>query len=349
MRRPFVVASVGLAAGALAVLTKWLYVHPTNPAAGTVLSLLSDFVPMAIAMVGIIMSYLTPKKEHHLRTTLILVVAGLCGTGVMSLNRTRNDAVHRSEMDGLNAKLQSVGVQNAQILNGFVTAKPLSEPASEPARAEPTESSRRRNVLALLRNEYILSNDNLSPALIAGTDQLPAEWLNTRLKQLGEKWTVRVPEPADIGAVFVHADQDVAILLVNRSHDTVMRDPKFSPGIWDLDALDSYNPLPIPAETGDYIRPQEGWGPNQFIGVPGSLQRIKAGDRLFGFVTCTCSNCVKSRLYWVYIEYKSGGWFAEEARPVSLDNLAKSIPAITKDSQRELEGLVPERDRVKIQ
>jgi uncharacterized membrane protein len=91
--------SVGpLIAGSIAVLSRWLYLHPSNPALGSTLSLAADFVPMAIAMVGIIMSYRTPKKEHHLRTTLILIACGSVGTGIMSLVRIRSEAGHKMEM-----------------------------------------------------------------------------------------------------------------------------------------------------------------------------------------------------------------------------------------------------------
>jgi hypothetical protein len=53
-----------------------------------------------------------------------------------------------------------------------------------------TELARRRNLLAVLRNEYILSHDHISAAMMAGTEQPPADWLNKRMKELGEKWTV---------------------------------------------------------------------------------------------------------------------------------------------------------------
>lgn len=52
------------------------------------------------------------------------------------------------------------------------------------------ETTRRRNLLERLRNEYILSHDNISPALMAGTEQAPTDWVNKRLTELGEKWRV---------------------------------------------------------------------------------------------------------------------------------------------------------------
>lgn len=42
--------------------------------------------------------------------------------------------------------------------------------------------------LNVLRKEYIVSNDNISPALIAGTEWPPVEWMNRRLSELGKPW-----------------------------------------------------------------------------------------------------------------------------------------------------------------
>ena len=311
VKTPFVVASSGVGLGTIILLTKWLYEYRTTPVAGAVLASLADIVPMAVAVVGIVMSYRTPTKEHHFRTTLILISAGLLGTGILTLNRFRNDAIHKVEMDGVNGKLQAVGLQNSQILNGLVAAKPSAPEKSAPSETVQTsETTRRKNILTTLRNEYILSHDNVSPGLIAGTEQLPADWVNLRLRQLGEKWTVTSPSPADIALAFVYPTDAVAIYEMNKSSDTVIRDPKYAPGIWDLDSTDLNQPLPIPVQTGDYIRPKEGLGPLQFLGTPAALARNKSGDRLFGFVIATCSNCTTSRFYWLYVRYKAGGWYS---------------------------------------
>jgi type II secretory pathway pseudopilin PulG len=52
-------------------------------------------------------------------------------------------------------------------------------------RLEQQERTRRRAEVTLaLRQEYILSHDGLSPGIIAGTEPIPAEWLDARLAQL---------------------------------------------------------------------------------------------------------------------------------------------------------------------
>lgn len=53
-----------------------------------------------------------------------------------------------------------------------------------------TELDRRRNLLNALSREYILSHDNISPGLMAGTEWPPLDWINKRLSDLGEAWIV---------------------------------------------------------------------------------------------------------------------------------------------------------------
>jgi hypothetical protein len=148
---------------------------------------------------------------------------------------------------------------------------------------------------------------------------------------------------------FVHAASDVAIMMLNESKGATLRDPKFSPGMWDLDSSDLHTPLRIVVFTGDYIRPSGSMGPLQFIGEPAALERIKRADRLFGFVVFTCSNCLEDRTYWVYVKYGFGGWYAEDNKDFNLSKLAAIIPEIAKRSEDDaLSTLVPLKKRVKI-
>lgn len=43
-----------------------------------------------------------------------------------------------------------------------------------------------------LRQEYLLSHDGLSSGMIAGTEPLPEEWVNARLKAMGMPWSYKV-------------------------------------------------------------------------------------------------------------------------------------------------------------
>jgi hypothetical protein len=59
---------------------------------------------------------------------------------------------------------------------GTMTRLPLVDTETERARAR---------LMSQLRQEYILSHDNLSPGMLAGTEPLPTEWLTARLSDLG--------------------------------------------------------------------------------------------------------------------------------------------------------------------
>jgi hypothetical protein len=98
-------------------------------------------------------------------------------------------------------------IRNQKVTNrvkniaGGMERKDIPGPENVPLQAAPTstpqpELQRRQMLLVRLRGEYILSQDGLSAALLAGTEQPPAHWTNGRLKELGEKWTVHANEGA---------------------------------------------------------------------------------------------------------------------------------------------------------
>jgi hypothetical protein len=311
VRFPICISVGGIIGGGAVLAVRWLYIHPSNPAVGSALSVMADFVPMAIAVVGIVMSYRTPKKEHHLRTTLILITCGFVGTGIMSLVRMRGEATHRLEVDGLNTKLQSVADQNGQILKGITEPRGAPPPVITQA-PQPTEAGRRKSVLALLRNEYILSHDKVSPGLIAGIEPLPSEWVNSRLRELGEKWIVSSPERQDAGMYFVHPE-DPAVIVYNRSN-VILKDPRYSVIIWDLDggkkdSLPTYS-QPFKDQwlrrTGESASAFGPWRIFETLSTP------PKGQRLFGYSRVTCPDCIIERFYWIYTRYgEKEGWYGE--------------------------------------
>src|ERR1019366_7397295 len=113
-----------LAVGLVALQARWLYAHPDNPVIGSALSVMADFVPMAIATAGIIMSYKAPKKENHLLATLVLIACGFAGTGILTLARIRSEEAHKVEVGDVNKRLQLVADQNQQILTGVTSTRP---------------------------------------------------------------------------------------------------------------------------------------------------------------------------------------------------------------------------------
>jgi len=102
-------------------------------------------------------------------------------------NRVQNDVqslVQQGQMVSLSKMSQS---QEKRITEKVPDHKKQASslPAINPIAAE---IERRRQILNALRDEYILSHDNISAAMIAGTEYPPTEWMNKRLSQLEEQW-----------------------------------------------------------------------------------------------------------------------------------------------------------------
>ena len=127
------------------------------------------------------------------------------------------------------------------------------------------ELKRRRDILERLSREYILSHDGISPGVIAGTEQPPDTWINQRLKELREGWTVaeNKKEKPDIGLRLVYPK--LPALLITNLSNIAANVPKYSVILWNLDS-EGRDPLPIPVKvaTGDYVSPRAGWGPTTF-------------------------------------------------------------------------------------
>ncbi len=65
----------------------------------------------------------------------------------------------------------------------------LQEKKQEAAAAiTQAEQNRRGQILAQLRQLYILSHDGISSEMIAGVAPIPKEWVEQQLQQRGETW-----------------------------------------------------------------------------------------------------------------------------------------------------------------
>jgi hypothetical protein len=60
---------------------------------------LPDAVPFLVAIIGIIMSYEQPKPEHQKRATVILILAGLAGSGLVVWARHRTELIQAAAGD----------------------------------------------------------------------------------------------------------------------------------------------------------------------------------------------------------------------------------------------------------
>jgi hypothetical protein len=87
-----------------------------------------------------------------------------------------------SPSNSITSVLNTGIVTQGQTGNNIIMPFPTPEP----------EPAHRNGLLGRLRQEYILSHDGLSSALLAGTEPVPADWMNKRLEQMRESWRVRV-------------------------------------------------------------------------------------------------------------------------------------------------------------
>lgn len=67
----------------------------------------------------------------------------------------------------------------------------------------------------------------------------------------------------------------------------------------------------IPTEV-KYIRPGSSFSPTEVTWHFGNGDTpLKQGDRLFGYMSVQCTDCVQDRIYWVYFEYAGEGSYSE--------------------------------------
>ena len=155
----------------------------------------------------------------------------------------------------------------------------------------------------------------------------------------------------DVSLSFVSAKWPL-LKVVNLS-DVTARQVLYAVAIWDMTNLDKQihpNPLPIRAQTIDFIKPHHFSGPmdlfDQFV-EPGI---VKPGTRLFGSVSVDCADCVRGRTYWVYIEFGRGGWYAEIPGETSGEMMFPRTVSAT--AVRELEDTeinsIPAEQRITI-
>jgi hypothetical protein len=99
-------------------------------------------------------------------------------------------------------------------------------------------------------------------------------------------------------------------LVLKNISGKVAKQVRFQVTLWNLDATENpKNPLQIPTDTFDFIKPNDEGGPqNIFQRVESSL---KPGAKLFGSIGINCPDCQRGRTFWVWIVWKQDGWFSE--------------------------------------
>jgi hypothetical protein len=144
--------------------------------------------------------------------------------------------------------------------------------------------------------------------------------------------------------------QNHPLLIFKNESDGLLREPKYVPGVYNLDRLDP-NGIPItlqiPVFSGDWIRPRETMGPQAFIGQPAVTPFVNKGDRLFGFIIITCPECVRVRSYWFYAVHGEGGWYCElpAGQGINLATMNSLALEVRGDTDATLARIAPIQNR----
>jgi hypothetical protein len=142
----------------------------------------SDFVPLIFAVISIVVSVKRLRDEHHIAVIGFVLVAGIIGTGIIHYSRIHSEDQNTNRLLGLEQRVERVGSDNSALLRAYL-AKPILS-------TQEAAFERKQGILKALRGEYVISHDNVSPGLLEGTESPPTEWINKRLRELGEQWTV---------------------------------------------------------------------------------------------------------------------------------------------------------------
>lgn len=151
-----------------------------------VLNAVPDSVAALLGFAGLayLMPGLTKRIEKSKRTRIAIAAAIFAlmflALAVNAINRAAQD--HKEEdqgkvMSDLRDKIIGVQQQNSQLSNYLLASK-----------GQISEADRRKGIETVLRNEYILSHDPIDPEIVAGNKMPPADWMNYKLKDMGEDW-----------------------------------------------------------------------------------------------------------------------------------------------------------------
>lgn len=206
----------------------------------------------------------------------------------------------------------------------------------------------------------ITGNDNTASLVCTGVDAKLAEQVRAILnstrrnenaaKDMSEKLDRIITQmdkqsiPPQVALRFVYPKSPL-LVVVNQS-TVIARSIALAFALWNMDLPDRDNPLPIPTNTFDWIKPHAESGPEDLFGIPSVAQLLKPGDRLFGSVSVGCAECARGRTYVVYIVWGESGWYSEVGNEQSGDlivpidfskasriNYFKSLEAIPAESR----------------
>jgi len=158
----------------------------------------------------------------------------------------------------------------------------------------------------------------------------------------------QTPTASNVALRFVYP-KSPALVIANRS-ESIARDIKWMVVLWNMDLADRDEPLPIPVDTFDWLRPHQEGGPQSLFGLNTVAPLVKPGDRLFGSAAVSCPDCTRGRTYVVYIVYGEGGWFSELENETSGNAIIpRNLMRETREAYfRHLESTILEQSRIPI-
>jgi hypothetical protein len=160
--------------------------------------------------------------------------------------------------------------------------------------------------------------------------QQSIETSRNQLAVLDAQWKRELEQP-DIHAIPVYPLKP-AVIVFNKSKIKPVRDGSYQLITINVDKWlgDRYQHVSSKATKVDAIRPDDGYLPSTLELILDPNKPLKKGDRLYGYLSISCPDCIAHRIYWVLIKYGEEGWYTElpdnkSEHPLkALDNLNPS-------------------------
>jgi hypothetical protein len=186
--------------------TRWHHLNVVRKVSSSVRREAGRFwlaVAPVVGLVGLISLVQWAASLHIKREgwAWILVIGLLSILVIVRIQERRALAAKDDEIAERNAELaeRTRGGASAPLLAMNDTSQFLADASRDMAeRARERAAARRQDrkeALAALHTEYLISGDDISPGLLAGTERPPENWMRRRVAELG--WERLLPEYAD--------------------------------------------------------------------------------------------------------------------------------------------------------
>ncbi|HEX4043987.1 MAG TPA: hypothetical protein VHY10_19985 [Xanthobacteraceae bacterium] len=117
--------------------------------------------------------------------------------------------------------------------------------------------------------------------------------------------------------------------------------------------LDSYprtkQPLPIPAETFDFLSAGSSSLPTELFERPNISGLVKKGDKIFGSASVHCPLCKRGYTYVFSIVLGRGGWYGEVAKITNANIVTPADMEHVVEAEQAFTELIPIQKRIEIE